>query len=101
MARAIRTIDLMGVGDVAACAYCSVALVIQEQPPRGSAAEAVFIDPYDPESPLLDGYEFATVDHVIPRTKGGQDVIENVVLACWPCNQSKGNRLLGQWKGRP
>lgn len=34
-----------------------------------------------------------TVDHVIPRSRGGTTVWENVVTACAPCNRRKGNRL--------
>lgn len=36
----------------------------------------------------------ATVDHVIPKSKGGQNNWENVTLACAKCNQKKGSRLL-------
>ena len=35
-----------------------------------------------------------TLDHVIPRSKGGDSVWENVVTACAPCNLRKGDRLL-------
>jgi 5-methylcytosine-specific restriction endonuclease McrA len=35
-----------------------------------------------------------TLDHVIPRSKGGESVWENVVTACAPCNLRKGNRTL-------
>jgi len=34
-----------------------------------------------------------TFDHVIPRSKGGRTLWENVVTACGPCNTSKGNQL--------
>lgn len=34
-----------------------------------------------------------TVDHVIPRSKGGQSVWENIVASCAPCNRKKGNKL--------
>ncbi len=34
-----------------------------------------------------------TVDHVIPRSRGGTTIWENVVTACAPCNRRKGNRL--------
>ena len=34
-----------------------------------------------------------TVDHVIPRSRGGQSVWENIVAACAPCNRRKGNRM--------
>ncbi len=33
-----------------------------------------------------------TIDHVIPKGKGGQDTWENLVVACKPCNQKKGDR---------
>ena len=33
-----------------------------------------------------------TVDHVLPRFRGGKDIWENLVTACKPCNQKKGNR---------
>jgi 5-methylcytosine-specific restriction endonuclease McrA len=32
----------------------------------------------------------ATYDHVVPRAKGGQTRWENIVIACVPCNQCKG-----------
>lgn len=34
------------------------------------------------------------IDHVIPRSRGGQHVWENVVASCRPCNSRKENRLL-------
>ncbi|RPE81153.1 HNH endonuclease [Vulcaniibacterium tengchongense] len=33
-----------------------------------------------------------TRDHVLPVSKGGRDVWENVVAACFHCNSRKGNR---------
>ncbi len=33
-----------------------------------------------------------TVDHVIPRSRGGQSEWDNIVAACAPCNRRKGNR---------
>jgi 5-methylcytosine-specific restriction endonuclease McrA len=33
-----------------------------------------------------------TVDHVIPRSRGGESVWENIVAACASCNRRKGNR---------
>ena len=34
-----------------------------------------------------------TVDHVIPRSKGGTSGWENIVTCCAPCNRRKGDRL--------
>ncbi len=36
----------------------------------------------------------ATIDHVIPRSKGGKTTWNNVVVACHSCNRKKGNRSL-------
>jgi 5-methylcytosine-specific restriction endonuclease McrA len=33
-----------------------------------------------------------TLDHVVPRSRGGDSVWENVVTSCAPCNLRKGNR---------
>ena len=35
-----------------------------------------------------------TVDHIMPRSKGGLDVPENLTLACKDCNQEKGDGIL-------
>ena len=36
---------------------------------------------------------FATVDHIVPRSRGGDTSWTNVVAACLRCNLRKGNRL--------
>ena len=35
-----------------------------------------------------------TLDHVIPRSRGGSSTWENLVACCHPCNRRKGNHLL-------
>ena len=37
-----------------------------------------------------------TIDHIIPRSRGGEDTWENLVVACSSCNTKKGNTLLEQ-----
>lgn len=37
-----------------------------------------------------------SIDHVVPRSRGGQHVWENVVAACRPCNAQKRDRLLSE-----
>ena len=34
-----------------------------------------------------------TVDHVVPRSKGGPSTWENIVASCAPCNRRKGDSL--------
>lgn len=33
-----------------------------------------------------------TIDHVVPRSRGGRSTWDNVVTACGPCNRRKGDR---------
>ncbi len=33
-----------------------------------------------------------TIDHIIPKSRGGMDVWENLTTACLKCNNKKGNR---------
>ena len=37
-----------------------------------------------------------TIDHIIPRSRGGPHTWENLVSACKPCNHRKGGKLLGE-----
>ncbi|MBD0317731.1 MAG: HNH endonuclease [Thermoleophilia bacterium] len=37
-----------------------------------------------------------TLDHVVPRSRGGESVWENVVTSCAPCNLRKGDRTLDE-----
>ena len=34
-----------------------------------------------------------TIDHVVPRSRGGRDTWDNLVLACMACNLKKGSKL--------
>ncbi|MGD0911119.1 MAG: HNH endonuclease [Terracidiphilus sp.] len=37
-----------------------------------------------------------TLDHVIPRSRGGNSTWENLVACCHGCNRHKGNRMLNE-----
>lgn len=37
-----------------------------------------------------------TIDHIVPRSKGGKNTWDNLVTACKKCNQKKGNKTLEQ-----
>lgn len=36
----------------------------------------------------------ATIDHIVPRSKGGTDDESNLVVACFTCNQRKGDSIV-------
>lgn len=38
-----------------------------------------------------------TIDHVMPRSKGGGDSFENCVTACFQCNQEKNDLTIKEW----
>ena len=39
----------------------------------------------------------ATIDHIVPKFKGGHNVKSNMVCSCSKCNRSKGSVLLEDW----
>ena len=42
-----------------------------------------------------------TIDHVVPKSKGGKSTFENCVTACKPCNHRKGHRTCREIKMYP
>jgi len=42
----------------------------------------------------------ATIDHVLPRSRGGKSTFENTVAACAPCNTFKADKPLNQTRMR-
>ena len=39
----------------------------------------------------------ATIDHILPKIKGGHNVKSNMLCSCSKCNRSKGSHLLEEW----
>lgn len=35
----------------------------------------------------------ATLEHIVPRTHGGANALDNLAIACFGCNSGKGHRL--------
>ncbi len=38
-----------------------------------------------------------TIDHVVPKSRGGQDTWQNLVTSCLECNNCKDNRTPEEW----
>lgn len=47
-----------------------------------------------------DRPEILEMDHVIPLSRGGRHAIANIVPSCGPCNRSKNQSLLIEWRLR-
>ncbi len=75
------------------CHYCNEPVAFFEDIPDvkksliNASGEAVsFIVDKDPSIKIL------TVDHKIPKAKGGSDDLDNLLLSCTKCNQRKGKK---------
>ncbi len=40
-----------------------------------------------------------TLEHILPRARGGPDTTDNAVFVCKSCNSSKGDKRLYEWFG--
>ena len=58
------------------CAYCEAPMVLEPQNSKRAA----------------------TLDHVIPRSRGGEHHWENVVCACRTCNEEKGDMTADEFR---
>lgn len=57
------------------CAYCGVDTFVSHWD-QGKKSES----------------QKATFDHIIPRSKGGEDMMDNMIMACMDCNSVRGSR---------
>lgn len=61
------------------CYYCTIPMTLNKRP--------------NPPFP-----NYATFEHLIPQALGGSGRVENLVLACYDCNQWRGEELSAQMK---
>lgn len=59
------------------CYYCGVETLVKNSPAWRASQHPHLFE--------------RTVDHVLPRCRGGLDVLENLRLACRSCNSVKGS----------
>jgi hypothetical protein len=67
--------------ELARCWYCGTHIAKRGQPFEGSM-----------------NVRKATIDHKIPRCKGGSDTPGNLVWACGTCNSTKGTKTLEEYR---
>ena len=49
------------------------------------------------KSCIYCGEKSASIDHVLPRSKGGLSITENCVPACLSCNGKKSSKDVFEW----
>jgi 5-methylcytosine-specific restriction endonuclease McrA len=59
---------------------------------EGAATRRDFImEKFGHRCVYCDSSERPTIDHIVPKARGGTDRISNLVVACWQCNCDKGD----------
>jgi len=43
--------------------------------------------------------DLLAIDHDVPRSRGGNDALDNLQLLCVTCNSSKGTKTTAEWRG--
>lgn len=72
------------------CIHCNrQATVIAKGKGRGSFHWDLYCEEPD------GNYIPLTVDHILPKSLGGSNDIENLQPLCYPCNKKKGNKIQG------
>lgn len=75
--------------DGARCAYCGVALVCECNAPWDGKRR--FAE--------TDEMRYGVREHVLPASRGGTSLDDNLVPSCNPCNTRKGARTPVEWLG--
>lgn len=89
--------ELVGERDGWTCHYCGCLLVPSEYhhvelTPRKQLLEHGSPFEVEIKDRLKRGALYATIDHVVPHSKGGSDEPDNLVLSCSYCNSNKSAR---------
>jgi 5-methylcytosine-specific restriction endonuclease McrA len=87
------------------CRYCgkpvffapALKLLDKKSPNHG------YYHPNGKEENMLPLFQrgWASVDHVEPKSKGGEDSMDNYVTACWGCNLKWGQKTHSEGKHKP
>ena len=72
------------------------------QKPLSEFYKGVYMCPYcglvtDQIPSTSDGRTKWEIEHVVPRSRGGSNNLENIRVVCWVCNRSKGAKTLEEW----
>lgn len=92
MASPVREMELLAERDRGWwCSYCCAPLA---HPTLGEAGWEPYLLLEEPIWELAYDHRYPQRDHVVPRSAGGPDDLNNLVLACRECNHEKRARPL-------
>jgi uncharacterized Zn finger protein (UPF0148 family) len=78
--------------------------VVNSKPNKDRRARVIARDGYRcryctrPVFEGITGPQMLTIDHVVPRGRGGTNSLSNLVVACNGCNQEKAHLLASEWQ---
>ncbi|MCG7231006.1 HNH endonuclease [Corynebacterium propinquum] len=67
---------------------------------RSTRLRLLVIETYGDRCHLCGKRGATSADHVIPRSKGGDDSLDNLRPAHTSCNYARGNMSIEQWRAR-
>ena len=76
--RTLQTRNRLAARDGPACRWCGC-LTVERSP--------------DPDA----RDDTRTIDHLVPKSRGGSDEDHNHVIACWRCNADRGSLSVAEW----
>jgi len=77
------------------CRYCGRSVSSEDLPVLKKSDDPA-LDELMVQMKLAKYEVILEVDHVIPRSRGGGDDMDNLMTACKDCNRGKGARLLAE-----
>lgn len=88
----------LGERDGWACSYCGAPLVhLPEHVVADRITDFLTGVPEIAYRLIVPGMKFPSTDHVVPVASGGDNSIENRVLACVECNSRKGTKAVEEF----
>lgn len=51
-----------------------------------------------PYCEYCNGTNSLSIEHIVPLSRGGSNLPDNITVSCKSCNSSKGSKLLSEWR---
>ena len=60
---------------------------------KSPVVEIIHFEEFGHKKKLVLTFEESTIDHYIPKSKGGSNALENLRISCRECNLSKADQM--------